>query len=98
MKALQNFAEANNLQIIPIKYRHQFGYVRRKGYDLVKNDGSKQILASFEPCEYSNGDKWYIRNTHEQYKGPRYFKRITPAVLININPAALSFFINSSAK
>ena len=97
MKQLTQFATINNLKVQPVRYRHQFGHCKRNGYDLLTQDN--KILASFEPCEYSNGDKWYLRNVHEQYSGPRYITRITTKFLTeNINVSANSFFINSAAK
>lgn len=95
MKTLIEFCSKNGLTLTPIKYRHQFGYCKRKGYDITRG---QKIIASFEPCEFSNGEKWYLRNTHENCTGPRYFKRITPKSLENLNPAANSFFINSSVN
>lgn len=96
MKSLKTFAAENNLIVSPVRYRHQFGYCKRKGYDLCRPDG--KILAAFEPIELSDA-KWYIRDKHEGYNGKRYINRITLKFLRgNINPEANSFFVNSSAK
>ena len=47
-QCLINFAEKHNLKVVPIRYRHQMGYCKRKGFDLV-NPVSKEIVISFEP-------------------------------------------------
>ena len=94
MKYLNDFCKANNLKLVSIRYKHQFGYCKRKGYDIV-NPSNNAILASFEPCNYSNGDKWYLRNKHDNYKGPRYCKRITKNILSYINPAESSFIYSA---
>jgi hypothetical protein len=90
MKSLSKFAAENNLKVVPIRYRHGFGYCKRKGYDLINDKG--HILASFEPVEYLSGDKWYLRDVHHNYNGQRYIKRITYNFLkSNINPTETSF-------
>ncbi len=96
MKTLLSFAAKNNLVVLPIRYKHQFGYCKRKGYDLLTKDG--YILASFEPTQFnSTNEKWYLRNVHENYNGKRYISRITEKFLSeNINVESKSFFVNST--
>lgn len=89
MKTLNNYAAEHGLTVRVIRYRHQFGYCKRKGYDLVNKAG--HILISLEPCDYSNGDKWHIRNSHKGYNGPSYIKRISRAFLSCVDPLASSF-------
>jgi hypothetical protein len=93
-KALEAFAAANGLKVIPIRYRHQFGYCKRKGYDLVKEvdnvttiDSKCEktgkvgyVIASFEPIDNLDGHKWYVRNVGENYQGERYISRISQAL------------------
>jgi hypothetical protein len=78
MKSLHKFAAENNLQVKQIRYRHQFGYCKRKGFDLVKDNF---IVISFEPCDYSNGDKWLIRNKPKGFIGDMWISRITTKFL-----------------
>jgi len=58
-KYLQLLADMKGCRIVPIKYR--FKNYTFKGYDLVKViDGIWYIQYSFEPVQYSNGDRWMI--------------------------------------
>ena len=92
MKTIDNFCKVNNLQSVSIRYKHQFGCCKRKGYDVV-NPSNNAILVSFEPVYYSNGDKYHLRNVHHNYTGLRYCKRITTKFLENnINVNETSFF------
>ena len=91
MKTIKEFCEKNNLKFVLIRYNNGFGYCTRKGIDII-NPSNNDILASFEPVYYSNGDKWYLRNRHNNYLGPLYFKRITKKSLSFINPFETSFF------
>ena len=54
-KCVQDFATANNLQIVPISYNTQGIRHKRKGFDLV--DENRLIFASFEP-RFSMYVKW----------------------------------------
>lgn len=90
MKKLEKFCLDNNLTLMKVKYRHQFGYCRRVGYDIVK-PATQEILCSFEPVEYTSGDRWYLRNVHKGFKGPRYCKRISKKILSYIDPKGISF-------
>jgi hypothetical protein len=90
MKTISEYCEVNNLKLVTIRYKHQFGYCKRKGYDII-NPSNNAILVSFEPVNYSD-DKWYLRNVHHNYNGPRYAKRITSKLLSFINPSETSFF------
>lgn len=95
MKFLTRFADNNDLRIIPITYRFKGTKLARKGFDLVNN--KDQILASFEPINDTSGNKWYLRNVHENYAGVRYVKRITDKFLnSNINTKASSFYVLKS--
>jgi hypothetical protein len=91
MKTLQQFADANNLDLVAITYKGS----KRKGYDLLLRvpvrglNGSqnlRNIALSFEPRDYPKGsiyagDKWYLRYVHHSYSGKRYFTRISPKIL-----------------
>jgi len=91
MKTLELFCKINNLKLVEIRYKHQFGYCSRKGYDII-NPLNNAILVSFEPVYYSSGDRWHLCHVHHNYRGPRYAKRITSKLLSFINPAETSFF------
>jgi hypothetical protein len=101
MKTLKEFAQKNNLELIPINYTFQGIRLKRKGFDLVRKETFKDItgkelrhvVLSFEPKNYSvSTDKWYLRACSSEYKGQRYFTRITPKVL-NSLPLENSFFV-----
>lgn len=94
MKTLTDFANANNLTVIQINYYSQGIKIRRKGYDLCRKTGD--IIISFEPCYYSNGDKWFLRNTGINYNGPDYLKRINAKFLSTLNINDKSYVINKS--
>jgi len=76
-KAVQDFAIANNLQIVPITYRTFGKCSKRKGFDLIDKD--RNIFASLEP-RFSMYVKWYLRNGSTK-SGNRNFYRITETVL-----------------
>lgn len=76
-KVVQEFAIANNLQIVPITYNTQGIRHKRKGFDLINKDS--QIFASFEP-RFAMFVKWYLRNGQTK-SGNRNFYRITETVL-----------------
>jgi hypothetical protein len=82
MKTLQQFCEEKGLVLVPIRYRHQFGYMKRKGFDICKPNG--EILVAFEPIDFSTG-KWLLRNTYRGYSGPYYTNRITKKFLSGID-------------
>lgn len=79
-KCVQDFAVANNLQIVEISYHSQGIKHKRKGYDLI--DSERRIFASFEP-RYLAYVKWYLRNGNTK-SGIRIFCRITKEVLKNL--------------
>lgn len=82
MKTLQTFAASNNLRIVPITYRTSGIRLKRKGYDLIRNEN--EILISFEPMSLT-GSKWFIRNSYKGYEGKIYLERITPAFLASLD-------------
>ena len=90
-KCLRDFCTENNLNLIIIRYKTGFGYVKRRGFDLV-NPKNNQIIASFEPINYSDKTKWFLRHVHRNYKGERYFLNLCKSALKNINPLESSFF------
>lgn len=81
MKTIDLFCVDKNLKCVEIRYRHQFGYIKRKGFDLIDDNG--YIKASFEPVDYSNGDKWHLRNGKSELGS--YFKRISKSVLESLD-------------
>ena len=76
MKTLQKFADNYAFTIVPIRYKYQGIRVKRKGFDLI--DRGRQIHLSFEPTEYSNGDKWLVHNYCQG--GIMYAKNIPEAI------------------
>ena len=91
-KCLTEYAQKHKLIVVPIRYKHQFGYCKRKGFDLV-NPLSKEIIASFEPTQmqyYST--KWTLRHVHENYTGRKEFDRLCPSVLKDLKPTEKSYF------
>ena len=90
MKTLENYCKNKGLKLVAVRYRHQFGYLKRKGFDIIK-PSTNEILVSFEPKNI--GEKWYLRTVHNNYKGTRYINRITEKFLNeNITPYENSFF------
>lgn len=76
-----------NLRIEKVKYRFKnYTFI---GYDIVKEDDS--IVVSIEPLLTVN-HKWYFKDTHEDYDGSRYFKRLSLEMFRKINPRAKSFY------
>lgn len=88
MKTLQAFADSNNLRIVPITYRTNGVRVKRKGYDLVRNEN--EIIISFEPTSL-RGYKWFIRNPYQGYTGNLYLRKITSAFLTTLEVTAPVF-------
>lgn len=85
-KLLKEFCDLYGLQLVKIRYRHQFGYEKRIGYD-IRFQGAN--LLELEPCEYSNGDKWLVhsgslnprRNFWDREGSLLYLKRISKTFL-----------------
>lgn len=74
-KELQNLHP--DLSILKIQYKHgATGYkIKREGIDIMVKDF---CIISIEPCEYSNGDKWFVRYSQNRFDGLKtYYKRIT---------------------
>lgn len=92
MKTLTLYAKTNNLELVKIKYK-AFGKYSI-GFDLIKPE-TREIIASFEPVYYTNGDRWFLRNSHNNYIGKRYFKRLDKNALINIQPNETSYMLLS---
>lgn len=91
-KHLIEFVKAHNLKLAKVRYKHQFGYCKRKGWDILNEHN--HILASFEPIEFSDA-RWYLRNRHAEYTGLEYVKSISKSVLRDIDPKGISFMTNS---
>ena len=92
MKTIVQFCKDNKLYWMAVKYRHQFGYFPRKGFDIVRFE-TREILVSFEPITAgSDHCSWYVRIGHQNYKGPRYFKRISKKILSYIDVHAKSYY------
>ena len=90
MKALQKFCNESSiynngkcLRVEKINYHSNGFKLKRCGYDIVDKDNN--ILLSFEPVNYSNGDKWFLKSGI----GQRYAKRLSMIYLKSI-----SFAIN----
>jgi len=82
MKTLEDFCKKNKLKLYKIRYRH-LGAINY-GWDIVKPP-KNLIVCGLEPINCSSGNKWYVRYAHEDYKGPRYLKRVTKAFLNNLD-------------
>lgn len=81
MKTLSNFCTLNGLKLVPITYKHAAsGQIdKRKGYDICNASGG--VIASLEPCNDSQGNKWRLTT-----KGSSTLaKRVTGAVLSGID-------------
>lgn len=51
----------------------------KRGWAIV--DADMNELAVFEPCYYSNGDRWLVRNYSDKNWTGKYFKRLNdPAI------------------
>ena len=91
MKTLLKYAKENDLVLAKVNYRSCGTKI--VGYDLCKPDG--KIVISFEPSNY-NKNKWHVRNSHENYRGPFYLKKITEGFLKEyLKPEEVSFYYNS---
>jgi hypothetical protein len=101
-KTLQNFADKNNLEVVPIRYKHQFGYCKRKGFDLIKKeivygiDKSREfheIVLSLEPSE--SHYKWRLTTYPVNCNGNtlKYFRKIQKAMFKNIDINQKSYML-----
>lgn len=85
MKTLDNFCSKTGYIYKAITYRSQGFKVRRKGYDIIDQNGA--IVVQLEPVDYSNGDKWFIGG-HSKYRGvPSYIKRVSRSFFVNLHTA-----------
>jgi hypothetical protein len=90
IKTLEQFCERTNktnlnnkvIRVETITYRSQGFKVKRCGYDIVDNDNN--ILLSFQPVDYRNGDKWLLR---DGLASNRYTKRISQKYLETVSYA-----------
>ena len=87
MKVLSDFAAANGLILVPIRFNFQGIRLRRKGYDLCRYDGGIVITAQPIDSRY-DGAKWYLTSElseSDALTGPMhrrsYVRRITSKVL-----------------
>ena len=87
-KTLQHIQLDRSVDIYPVNYKSQGINVKRKGWDICEKgkrnvigdeDKIQYIYFSLEPVNYSNGDKWFLRNVPRNYpeNAPRYFKRLS---------------------
>lgn len=76
MKNIISFLSEKGIPFQIVTYRSQGFKVRRKGLDFAG--------FGFEPVDYSNGDKWFLRSRPEGYTGPVYFRRLTLSVVKNL--------------
>jgi hypothetical protein len=89
-QCLLDYANKNQLNLVSIRYKHQFRYMKRKGFDLV-NPTTDEIIASFEPTDMLDGSKWYLRHVHDNYTGSKYFPRLSKTALKALKPLESSF-------
>jgi len=75
MKTLLLLAELHNSTVILLKFKHK--NIIKVGYGIV--DKNSNELMSFEPCNYSNGDKWIVRNNCAGGTGMTYIKSLKQA-------------------
>ena len=83
---LLTFAALHGLTAVPITY-HSFG-IDSRGWDLINSRNAIQV--SFEPCHYSNGDRWMVTDkTDSAFKSVRYLKSLrgAPSLLSGFAPA-----------
>lgn len=91
-KTIQRFQAEHNIEVYPVPYKIQGIRLRRKGWDLcepkkievIGSDALVQyIYFSFEPVNFSDGTKWFLRNVPRNYpdNAPRYFKRLSKNML-----------------
>ena len=90
MKTIKKFCSVKNYKYVKITYNTNGMKLKRKGFDIFDNDN--KILFSFEPVNYSNGDKWILRHGKSK-DNQRYFKRITTKTLFNLIPAEFPFIL-----
>jgi len=81
MIAIENFCAVKRYKSELITYRCNGIKLKRKGIDIINSEN--KILFSFEPVNYSNGDKYFLRHGKSKDKKV-YFKRITLNVLFNL--------------
>ena len=70
---IEEYCKTRGLWLIKIRYKHQFGYIKRKGFDI--RDNENKLLLEVEPCFFSNGDKWHIKLNNTGKSMPSYFKK-----------------------
>lgn len=73
-KQLEKIAKAMNLKVVKIWYKFQ-GIQKTNGWDLQDIFG--KIYISFEPVNYSNGDKWFIINRNHLDTNKTYYKSVS---------------------
>lgn len=88
--AIENFCAVKRYKHEVITYRFNGLKLKRKGIDIVNSEN--KILFSFEPVNYSNGDKWFLKQGKSKDKKV-YFKRITINVLFNLIPDEFSYIL-----
>lgn len=103
MKVLKDFATANNLIVVPIRYNFQGIRLRRIGYDLCRYDGG--IVLTAQPVNRYNGDKWYLTSElleNDATSGNKhkraYVRRITLKVLSQFSLTGYAYCKNTEVK
>jgi len=96
-KCLINFSNQYNVDIVPIRYKAQGIYCKRKGFDIVDSQ-TKRIIISFEPVNYNYyPEKWMVRDVSENYTGPKEFQRLSAKILSHLDKKLIHPKISENA-